>query len=547
MNKKTSDILYYRKENINKLKTDEFDILVIGGGITGAGIARDAALRGYNVALVEKDDFGSGTSSGSSKIVHAGIRYIGQGEFRLVREGSVERKKILEMAPHLTRPIEFILLCYSDTKYRKSKVRIAIWLYDLLAGFRNFTFHKILNPEKARTILPSKFREENFQGVAMWSDGLMDDARLTLDVILSAEEHGAIVLNYCEAVLFKETEEGIIQNVQVLDQMTREEFIIKTRFIIIACGHWTEKIVKKINSNVKPQVRPTKGIHIITKKFYDKDYALGLPIMDERIFFIVPFGKYNLIGTTDTDYKADYDFVPVEAEDIDYLIEATNFLFPGILRKEDIVSAYSGVRPLIVSPTAKSESDVSREHEIFEIKPNTYAIAGGKYTTYRAMAKDLVDRLEVVLGQKTKCKSDKIPLHGWISTKRKHWDSWKIVTKENLTIRYQLPDDVATHLLRYGKNYLKICQEIDKKPELKERISDSRPYIFAEINYHIKHEKAINLNDVMLRRTQIQLSDEQGLDCVQIIADHMGHLLNWSREKIRNEIEDYKNKLVWKP
>jgi glycerol-3-phosphate dehydrogenase len=547
MSKGASEILYYRKESTKKLKTDEFDILVIGGGITGAGIARDAALRGYNVALVEKNDFGFGTSSGSSKIVHGGIRYLAQREYRLVREGSVERKKILEMAPHLTRPIEFVLPCYSDTKFPKPRIRKAVWLYDLLAGFRNYTFHKILNPEKSRPFLPSPYRKENFQGVVIWGDGLMDDARLTLDVILSAEENGAVILNYCEAVSFNETEEGIVQSIQVLDQITREDFKIKAKSIVIACGHWTEKIVKTINSDVTPQVRPTKGIHIITKKFYDKEYALGLPIKDGRIFFIVPFEKYNLIGTTDTDYKADYDFVPVEPEDIDYLINATNFLFPGALRKEDIVSAYSGVRPLIVSPTAKSESDVSRSHEIFGIKPNLYAIAGGKYTTYRAMAKDLVDRLETHLGKKVKCTTDKIPLYGWISTKRKHWDSWTVVSKENLTIRYQLPEDVANHLLRYGKNYLKICQEIDKQPKLKERISDSRPYIFAEIDYYIKHEKAVTLNDIMLRRTQIQLSDEQGLDCAHIIADHMGQLLNWSHQKIINEIEDYKDKLVWKP
>ncbi|MFX0149546.1 MAG: glycerol-3-phosphate dehydrogenase/oxidase [Candidatus Hodarchaeota archaeon] len=547
MDDREKDVLGYRKITIEKMKTEEFDILIIGGGITGAGIARDAVLRGYSVALIEKNDFGYGTSSGSSKIVHAGIRYLAQKEFRLVREGSVERKKILEMAPHLTRPIQFILPLYSDTKYPKSRIRNAVWLYDLLAGFRNFTFHKIINPEKARSILPSPLREESFQGAAIYyGDGQMDDARLTLDVILSAEEYGANILNYCEAVSFQESSEGIIENVQVLDIMDNNKFTIKSHSIVLACGHWTEKITKSIDSNTITRIRPTKGIHIITKRFYDKDYALGLPIMDGRFFFILPFGKYNLVGTTDTDYNEDYDYIPVIKEDIEYLINATNFLFPEVLQEEDIYSAYSGIRPLILSPDAKSESEVSRAHEILRVKPNLYTIAGGKFTTYRAMAKDLVDHLEKLLGKKGKCRTHKVPLYGWISTKRKHWDSWAIVAMENLIIRYRLPEDVARHLLRYGKYYLKICEEIDKQPGLKEKISQNRPNILAEIDYAIKHEKAMNLRDIMLRRSQIQLSEHQGLDCVETVARRMGYVLGWSAAKEKEEIEKYNQALVWK-
>jgi glycerol-3-phosphate dehydrogenase len=540
------DVLGYRKITIEKMKTVEFDVLIIGGGITGAGIARDAALRGYSVALIEKDDFGYGTSSGSSKIVHAGLRYLAQKEFRLVREASVERRKILEMAPHLTCPIQFILPLYSDTKYPKSRIRKAVWLYDLLAGFRNFTFHKIINPEKARSILPSPLREESFQGAAIYGDSQMDDARLTLDVILSTEEYGANILNYCEAVSFQENTEGNIENVQVLDIMDSTKFTIKSHSIVLACGHWTEKITKSIDSDANTRIRPTKGIHIITKRFYDKDYALGLPIMDGRFFFILPFGKYNLIGTTDTDYNDDFDYVPVIKEDIEYLINATNFLFPGVLREEDIYSAYSGIRPLIFSPDAKSESDVSRTHEILRVKPNLFSIAGGKFTTYRTMAKDLVDQLEKLLGKKSKCKTHKVPLYGWISTKRKHWDSWAIVAMENMMIRHKLPEDVAIHLLRYGKYYLKICEETDKQPRLKEKISQNRANILAEIDYAIKHEKAITLRDIMLRRTQIQLSEHQGLDCVETVARRMGSVLGWSAAKEKEEIEKYNQALVWK-
>jgi glycerol-3-phosphate dehydrogenase len=181
------------------------------------------------------------------------------------------------------------------------------------------------------------------------------------------------------------------------------------------------------------------------------------------------------------------------------------------------------------------------------IKPNLFAIVGGKYTTYRAMSKDLVDHLEKVLGRKGKCRTDKIPLHGWFSTKRKDWDNWATIAMENLTIRYQLPEDVARHLLSYGKNYLKICEEIDNQLELKERISNNRPNILAEIDYAIKYEKAITLKDIMLRRTQIQLSEHQGLDCVEIVARRMASVLDWSAKEENEEIENYKKALVWKP
>lgn len=546
MNTKKAPLLESRVEVINKLKTDEFDVLIVGGGITGAGIARDAVLRGYSVALIEKNDFGSGTSSGSSKLVHAGLRYVAQKEFKLVRQASKERKKILDMAPHLTQPVQFLVPLYSDLKTTKSKIRLGVWLYDLLANFRNHTFHKIMNSKKGRELLPTPLREESFEGVALYGDGQMDDARLTLDVILSAEEHGALVLNYCQAEAFNDNSQEKIQEATVIDKLTKNRFILKAKSIIIACGHWTDEIVQGIDSSAIKRIRPTKGIHVITRRFYDNNRAVVVPMEDGRIMFVIPFDKYQLIGTTDTDYSGDYENVPVTEEDVDYIINGINFIFPGILRKEDIVSAYSGLRPLIYSVTAKSEGQISREHEIFEIKPRILAIAGGKYTTYRSMAKEVIDSLSRILEKKGKCKTDKVPLYGWISTKRKHWDSWVIIALENLTIRHQLPEDVAKHLLRYGKNYQKICAEITLQPKLKERISDNRPYIFAELDYFIKYEKAVSLRDVMLRRTQIQLSEEQGLDCIETISEHMGQLLNWSSQKIRKEIEDYKNNLVWK-
>ncbi|MHA1993330.1 MAG: glycerol-3-phosphate dehydrogenase/oxidase [Candidatus Hodarchaeales archaeon] len=539
--------LKYRERTIQKMSKTNYDILIIGGGITGAGIARDAALRGLSVALVEKDDFGYGTSSGSSKLVHAGIRYIGQKEFRLVREASIERKKILEMAPHITRPLKFLVPLHSDTILTKNKLRLAVWLYDLMANFRNYTFHKILGREKARSLLPNPIREINFQGAAIYGDGQMDDARLTLEVILSAEKAGAAVLNYCSAEDFNlQSPEGQ-DTVTMRDLNTKHVFTIQTNTLVLACGHWSDKIIQQIDPSFPSRVRPTKGVHLITKKFYNLDYAVVIPVEDGRIIFIVPFGENLLVGTTDTDYSDNFDYVPVTTEDVIYLIDAVNYLFPGALTEQDIISAYSGLRPLILSDTAKSESDVSRQHEIRMVRPNTYAITGGKYTTYRAMAKEMVDKIAKLLGTKIKSSTDKVPLNGWISTKRRDWDAWSRIACENMMIRYKLSDQVAQHLLRYGDNYLKLLDEAKEDPQLMKLVSNNRSYIFGEINYFIKHEKAITLRDVLFRRTQIQLSFEQGLDCIEAIAEHMGKIMGWSQEEIENEISKYKKALVWNP
>ncbi len=539
-------ILEYRKRTINRMSTKTYDVLIIGGGITGAGIARDAALRGLSVALVEKADFGYGTSSGSSKLVHAGLRYIGQKEFRLVREASIERKKILEMAPHVTKPLKFLVPLHSDTVLTKGKLRLAVWLYDLLASFRNHIFHKLLDPEKAKELLPSPLRETNFQGAALYGDGQMDDARLTLEVILSAEQAGADVVNYCSAEDFHlQSPEGI-DSVTIRNQKNNQVFTIQTKTLVLACGHWSDKITHQIDPSTPARVRPTKGVHLITKRFYNQEFAVVIPIEDGRIIFIVPYGEYQLVGTTDTDYSDDYDYIPVTKEDANYLIDAVNFLFPGSLTEKDIISAYSGLRPLILSDPTKSESDVSRNHEIRMLRPNTFSIVGGKYTTYRAMAKEMVDKIAKILGNKEKSTTDKVPLNGWVSTKRRGWEAWSRIACENMMIRYNLPEQVANHLLRYGDNYRKLLDDVKDDPQMMKRISKHRPYIFGEIKYFIKHEKAINLKDILFRRTLIQLSFEQGLDCIEPIAQVMGELLDWSPGKIKLQINDYKDALVWK-
>lgn len=540
-------ITEYRDKSIGTLKSEEFDLLIIGGGITGAGILRDAQLRGYKAALIEKEDFGSGTSSGSSKLIHAGLRYLGQKEFKLVREASVERKRLIEMIPSLSRPLPFLIPMYTDSVVKKSKIRLALWLYDLLAGFRNYGFHKFHGIEESKMMLPAKVKTENFEGTGYYFDGQMDDVRITEEVILSAEDHGGVVLNHAEAIEFVKREGGnSIQEVVIKDKISGITFNTKARYYCFAVGHWENYLVKLINPDASLRIRPTKGIHMIVKRFYHKEYAVTCPVDDGRIIFLLPFGKYNIIGTTDTDYNGDLDYVPVKEEDINYLIVAINKIFDQAITKEDIVSAYSGLRPLIKPEIMKSESDVSRTHEIIEVANNVLSIAGGKFTTFRQMSEDFVDKMESSLEVKNKCKTTKIHYHSWDNINRNNWNNWCIIAKEDMRIRYKLDDDIIDHLLSYGIHYEKICKYFMKNPEIKSRISSDRPYILAEIDFFVKKQHALTLNDVMFRRTQIQLSENQGLDCVDVVAKRMKELLSWSDQKVITEIEAYKKALVWK-
>ncbi|MHA1447836.1 MAG: glycerol-3-phosphate dehydrogenase/oxidase [Candidatus Hodarchaeales archaeon] len=390
--------------------------------------------------------------------------------------------------------------------------------------------------------MPDNTREENFQGAGFYYDGQMDDARVTLDVILSAEQHGCIPLNYAEVIGVSspdDTENGF-NIITVKDHYDSTEFTIKAKLVVIATGHWSDSVIEYFKPGLPTKIRPTKGIHLIVKKFYDLDNAVVVPVKDGRIIFIVPFGDYNLIGTTDTDYTGDPDHVPVTSEDVDYLINAINDIFPGSITEKDIVSAYSGIRPLVQPEKAVSESDVSRTHRIYEILENSvFCIAGGKFTTYRQMAEDMVDKVEVILGQRESCSTKKVHLHGWNRITRKNWNSWADNAVKQMKTHYGLEDDIARHLLKYGIHHAGVCELFQKNPELKARISSNRP------NYYVLYEKALTLNDVMLRRTQIQLSYDQGFDCIDKIARRLGDILGWNPEKIELEKQQYRNSLPW--
>ncbi|MBK5112775.1 MAG: glycerol-3-phosphate dehydrogenase/oxidase [Candidatus Heimdallarchaeota archaeon] len=548
----TSIAIEQRNKELELLAKHEFDILIVGAGITGAGIAWDAAMRGLKVAIIDKEDFGAGTSSGSSKLVHAGMRYLAYLEFNLVKRASQERMWMFQAFPHITEPMPFLIPIFKKEKNNFVRMFFAGTLYDILSRFKNTRNSTFLSKEKTLEKIPN-LRSNTLKRSLFYWDGVMDDARVTLETILSAQENGAITVNHVMAKSFiKETksETGeVVKGVNAIDTLSDEKITIKAKVIINATGPWTDQVIKLLGDESK-LLRLTKGIHIVTKKIFDSKTIAVVVTDDRREMFVIPFRKkYTLIGTTDTDYKDKLDHVAVTQEDIDYVVSAVNNDFPGSITKDDVISAYSGIRPLILSQKAKSETATSRWFEIIETRPNLLTVTGGKYTIFRYMAEKSVNKCLEVLNLSKKdypCKTKNSQLHGGqgityiIDYLRKHVPP--------LMKKYDLDFEVVDHIVHtYGTSHTMIFDLIDKNKELKERIAEDRPHILAEIIYILENEMCHTLSDFLLRRTQLQLIENQALDCVDKVANEMGKILGWDAKRKKEEIANYKKDLMWKP
>jgi glycerol-3-phosphate dehydrogenase len=382
-----------RSENITKLQNEEFDVLIIGGGITGAGVARDAAQRGMRVALVEANDFAYGTSSRSSKLVHGGIRYLENMEFKLVFEALTERAKLFALAPHLTHPLRFVIPLYKNSRVGMFKMGLGMMLYDALALFNAPEMHERLNTSKTMDRYPI-VNSKDLIGSYVYSDGYMDDDRLVHETLRSANESGAVCVNYT-LVSSAHHADGKIDALNVVDLKSNQKFTIKAKHVISTVGPWTDLVGEKLVDQWKKILRPTKGIHLtFLREKLNLDSAVVMAAeKSERIVFAIPRHEMVIVGTTDTDFKDHPEKVSVTAEDVEYLLKITNQYFPGAnLAAKDIVSSYAGVRPLVQDDSA-SEGKTSREHTIMHDPSGMTFVAGGKYTTYRLMSEDIVDQV----------------------------------------------------------------------------------------------------------------------------------------------------------
>jgi glycerol-3-phosphate dehydrogenase len=529
-----------REANLEQMKGGLFDVIVIGGGITGAGIARDAAIRGLSVVLVEKGDFASGTSSRSARMIHGGLRYLAHRQFRLVLSACAERNRLGKLAPRLVRPIAFTFPVYWHSTNSLLKIRLGMWLYYFLGLFRNIKRHRILNPAQTARLEPI-LPQQGLVGAAHYYDCLVDDARLTLATIQSAYQHGALVANYAQVSgLLKEN--GKVSGIQVLDRLSGETFTVRARATVNATGVWVDQVRHMDDSDAEEIIRANRGSHLVLprEKLNIQSAVAFIGADNNRAIYAVPWEETCIVGTTDVDHSGDLDEVTVTTQEVESLLNSTNFMFPGAnLRLDDIISTFAGLRPLI-DEKGKTPYQVSRDHQIIESQAGLISIAGGKLTTYRRMAEDLVDlvseRLEEGFGIRAaqNNKSDQVSL-----TDASFDPESKLA---ELAEAYPNVDhDVLRHLVHtYGTDCSIVLAPIGDNDQMTHRIVSGLPYIRAEIPYMIAYEMAVTLNDLLIRRTHIIHEDrDQGLGCAPDVALMMAQYLGWDSAEIKRQIGDY--------
>ncbi len=535
-----------RNQWLQELAQKELDILVIGGGITGAGIAREAALRGYAVALVEKHDFGSGTSSRSSKLVHGGFRYMAQWHFGLVHEALVERYHLMQLAPHLVHPQSFLLPIYRNQLVSPWLIHLGLFLYDWLTFGKNIGRHQMLTVDRIAKEVPL-LRRENLQKAALYMDARVDDFRLVLATIKAAVFQGAIAVNYVEARQLERKESPFL--VQLKDRLTGEKITVRTRAIANASGPWCDAVLQQFTGHPRRHVRPTKGVHLLLHqdRFPIRHAITLFNRRDGRPIFAIPFSPFVVLGTTDTDFNTTPEQVSTHAADVKYLLQVFNDYFPDVqLQSTDIISTYAGVRPLIYEQNKKA-SEVSREHQIFQSPPGLFSIIGGKLTTYRVMAQDMVALLGKFLRQRygVRGRADdlslQIPLWGG---RIAHWEEF-YRQYQQIMVQEGFSPEAAHHLLTsYGSDVVEVLQVIRQTADGANRIHPELPYLWGEIDYHLHQEMALRVEDFLVRRLHIySLDAQQGKGVLPALIQRIAAQLGWHPHQQQRETERYLEKI----
>jgi glycerol-3-phosphate dehydrogenase len=540
-----------RMRNLARMKDERFDVLVIGGGVTGAGVALDAAARGYKVALVEKTDFASGTSSKSTKLVHGGIRYLPNFDFTLVREALTERGILLKNAPFLVEPIGFVLPLYKGDRHPvglpfttpggiglRFILSIGLWLYDALAGGRNVKPHRHISREDVLHLAPALVQEGLKEGF-IYYDAQTNDARLTIALIRTAAQHGAVIANHTEVTSFV-MEQGKVTGAVVRNHLGNQQFTVQARHIVNATGVFSEEVESLTEYEPQVSIEPSKGVHLVLSREQIKleDSALVLPETDDgRILFIVPWGSRAIFGTTDTG-SGDLNHPVATSKDVSYLLEHLNRYLSIHLTADDIISAYAGYRPLVRPGrgTKHSPAKLSRSHAVLESPSGLVTIVGGKMTTYRRMAQDTVDVLSRRDGLAPVHPTQHLPLYGSAD--------WPDVQHELHTrgTSLGLSTKTITHLAKsYGAEAEQVLKLIEDDASLAQLLIDDLPYIRAEVVHACRAEMAMTPYDVLARRTSITLEDYQrGLSVVETVAALLAKELDWSANQQQTLIEEFR-------
>src|SRR5947209_157371 len=542
-----------RMHNLSLLESETFDVLVIGGGITGAGVALDAVARGYKVALVEKVDFASGTSSKSTKLAHGGIRYLPNFDFALVHEALTERGLLLQNAPFLVQPVGFVLPIYEGDRHPVGMpfttpggiglgfiLDIGLWLYDLLAGRRTAGRHRRLSRSRVERLAPALVTKGLKNGF-IYYDAQTNDARLTLAVLRTAANYGATIVNYAEVTSFV-LEDGKVCGAHVCDRLSNEEVTVHARYIVNATGVFSEQVEELTGEEPQVEVAPSKGVHLVFAReaLKLKQDAIVLPETDDkRILFIVPWQSRAIFGTTDTG-SGDLDHPIVTQEEIAYLLEHLNRYLSVHLTEKDIISTYAGYRPLVKPRATKmSSAKLSRSHVVLQSPSGLVSIMGGKLTTYRRMAQDTVDVLSRRDGSKPVHPTENLPLHGSAG--------WPVKRKElaSRAAALGLDADIMDHLGHsYGTEAETVLNLVAGDASVGKRLIEHLPYILAEVIYACRYEMAMTPYDVLARRTSITLEDRQrGLGILDEVANLMAQEHQWSAEQRQTLMDTYRSSI----
>jgi glycerol-3-phosphate dehydrogenase len=536
-----------RHEALAAFESERFDVAVIGGGITGAGVALDAATRGYSVALIERDDYASGTSSRSSKLVHGGLRYLQNFDLGLVREALLERSILVNLAPHLVRPLQLLVPSF-EGKRPERLTGVGLNMYDVMATERGAWRRRRKDvdgdgvpdwyPERHRTIdgdevlrLAPALAEREPSAAYLFYDCQTDDVRLVLTVLGEAERYGAVVANRCEALGLID-DSGRADGVRVRDSQTGREIDLRADNVVNATGVWADRIrPDELHDEADvPRIRPSRGTHI-TLAYEDLPIDVGIivPAGGGRSIFALPWLGRTLVGTTDNDYEGSVDHVQPSAEDVEYLLDACRTFFARDLSLDNVTGAYAGVRPLIALGDDKKSVDISRRAELFETSSGMVTITGGKLTTWRRMAKMTVDRIVERDGRDAPCRTHEIQLGQPIEAEQMpHVDGVEESTYAMLAGRY-------------GHAALELLELAEERPELRRPIVPGQPDLLAEAVFAARREQASSVGDVLLRRTRLGLLDARALcapdaEPPRAVARALGDELGWDDARVAREV-----------
>jgi glycerol-3-phosphate dehydrogenase len=529
------------RATLDQLSTEPADLLVIGGGINGAGIARDAAMRGLRTILVEQGDLGSGTSSRSSRLIHGGLRYLEQGEFGMVLEANRERRTLQRIAPHLVWPLPFVFPVHKGDRISRWRLAAGMMIYDLLALFRNVRTHRMLGKRRMLEAEPM-LRDRGLLGGARYYDAQCDDARLVVATARSAIHHGALVANYMRVRALERTA-GRVVGAQLEDRLTGELGVIRASVVVNATGPWADKVRRLEDAGAAPLLQVTKGIHVVVdrSRIDHRDAVAFTSPIDGRVMFVLPWGNLSYIGTTDTDSSEPPDDLKISADDMVYLLRSANARFPSArLALEDVRATWAGLRPLLRDREHRSESSRPREHAIVQGSGGMLTVVGGKLTTYRSMAAEVVDQAMRELRHRdgrprhAEARTDEEPLPGG--------EAADLSQFRERGLELGIPAPSVDHLLRhYGTEAAGIFNLGGADRGLLRPLLPPHPAIEAEVVHAVRRELAQTVEDVLVRRFHLFYEHpDQGVAAAQRVAELMGEELGWDPARAAEEAARYR-------